>query len=336
MAIRIKDIAKLAGVSPATVSLALNESELVNEETRKRILAIAHEHGYIPNTYARRLALRRSGMLGLVVPDIENVYYAMLVRMINNYAQIAGYGLSILISDNSRELEEKIVTELISSRVEGVICAPVNIPGISGEIFSRLIDAGIPTVCATTRFEYTSFIPSVMCGLREGMYEIANYVFQRGCKRPVYISGPSGVYTLDIRLAGFLDAAREMGLCESSIEVIELPEVTYSAACDAAEKIAVANEKVDAVICVNDMMALGVVNTFNRRGIAIPQDIVVTGFDDVIFAEASPVPLTTVRQDIESIARESIELLIKLIGGQKPGEAGDIVLPTQLVIRCSA
>jgi LacI family transcriptional regulator len=336
MAVRIKDIAKLAGVSPATVSLALNGNELVNEETRKRILALAQEHGYIPNTYARRLALRRSGMLGLVIPDIENVYYAMLVRMINNYAQIAGYGLSILISDNSRELEEKIVTELISARVEGVICVPINIPGGSDEIFVRLTEAGIPTVCATTRFENTQLIPSVMCGLREGMYEIANYVFNRGCRRPVYITGPSGVYTLEIRLKGFLDAAREAGLCENMLEVMELPEVTYSAACVAAEKIAKESDKVDAVICVNDMMALGVVNTFNQRGLKIPDEIAVTGFDDVIFAEASPSPLTTVRQDIECIARESIALLIKLIGGQKPSETGDIVLPTQLVIRCSA
>ncbi|MGI6201855.1 MAG: LacI family DNA-binding transcriptional regulator [Eubacteriales bacterium] len=335
MAIRIKDIAKLAGVSPATVSLALNGSELVNEDTRKRIISIAHEHGYIPNTYARRLAMRRSGMLGLVIPDIENVYYASLVRMTNNYAQTAGYGLSILISDNSRELEGKIVTELISARVEGVICVPANIPGSSGEIFARLTDATIPVVCATTRFEPGSFIPSVMCGLREGMYEVASYLFRRGRRRPVYITGPSDVYTLDIRRSGFLDAARDAGIGESELKIIELPEVNYAAACVAAQQIADSGGNFDAAVCVNDMMALGVVNTLSRRGFDIPRDIAITGYDDVIFAEASPTPLTTVRQDIDSIARESIALLTRLIGGLPPDEAGDIVLPTQLVIRQS-
>ena len=317
---------------PQRVACGSNGNELVNEETQA-ILAIAHEHVCSQHLRGRRFA--RSVLLGLVVPDIENVYYASLVKMTNNYAQMAGYGLSILISDNSRELEEKIVTELISSRVEGVICVPVNIPGGSGEIFARLIDAGIPAVCATTRFDNGTPIPSVMCGLREGMFEAASYMFERGCRRPVYVTGPSGVYTLDIRLAGFLDAARKAGLPESSIEVIELPEVTYSAACGAAEKLAARIGEIDAVLCVNDMMALGVVNTFSRRGTRIPRDILVMGFDDVIFAEASPAPLTTVRQDIESIARESVALLTKLIGGLPPQEAGDIEIPTRLVIRQS-
>jgi Transcriptional regulators len=335
MSIRIKDLAKIAGVSPATVSLALNGSELVNEVTRERILEMARDHGYTPNTYARRLALRRSGMLGLVIPDIENVFYASLVRETNRYAQLAGYGLSIAISDNSPALEEKIVTEMISSRVEGVVCVPVNVPDGSSGRFVRLLDAEIPAVCSTTRLGGDAAIPSVMCGLREGMRELAGYLFSRGCKKPVLLTGPAGVYTLDIRREGFFDAINESGIDLRDAEVIALDEVTYAPACAAAENLIKRVGEFDAVLCVNDMMALGVVNTFNRHGLAVPRDIAVAGFDDVVFAEASPAPLTTVRQDIAGIARESVALLLKLIGGLSPEQLSDIVLPAQLVIRQS-
>ncbi|MHC1694201.1 MAG: LacI family DNA-binding transcriptional regulator [Eubacteriales bacterium] len=337
MAVKIKDIAKLAGVSEATVSLALNNNPLVNSDTRQRILALAEEMGYTPNSYARKLVLRRSGMLGLVIPDIENVFYASLVRQINRYAQQAGYGLSIAISDNTPSLEAKIMDEMVYNRMEGVIYVPVNVSGGNKGCLTRLSDADIPVVCSTTRLNSADGIrvPSVMSELRDGMKILTRYLLDRGYKRLAYITGPDGVYALDIRREGFLDAVREHGLKDSDTVLLPLGEVTYSAACEAAKQLLPKINNLDAVICVNDMMALGVVNTLGQHGISVPNDIAVAGFDDVIFAVASPSPLTTVRQDIEGVARESVSLLQRLIKGHPVEQAEDILLPAGLVVRQS-
>ena len=159
MAVRIKDIARKANVSEATVSLALNNNPLVNEETAKTIKRIAREMGYTPNPYARRLVLKKSNTLGVVVPDIENVFYASFVHYLNLCCRETNYSLSIFISGNRPEREEKIAEDLIAMQAEGVIYIPVNVPNKNMDQVQKLQAAGIPVICATTAF---GTLPSVM------------------------------------------------------------------------------------------------------------------------------------------------------------------------------
>ena len=128
MSVGLKDIAERLGLSEATVSLALNGNKIVKAETRIRVQKMADEMGYIPNSLARSLVRKKSGMLGLIIPDIENVYYSELVKHINRYCQKVGYRLFVSISNNNVHKEKENVLAMIENCAEGVVIAPVNVP----------------------------------------------------------------------------------------------------------------------------------------------------------------------------------------------------------------
>ena len=326
-AVTISDIARSLGVSEATVSLALNNNPIVKEETRERVRLTADQLGYVPNSYARRLVLKRSGMLGVVVPDIENVYYASLVKELSDRVSHSGYSLSIFISSNDPKKEERAIDDMISSRVEGMIYVPINTPADLSGSRGLIERSGIPTVCATTLIDGMS---CVLCDLEEGMRQLLSHIMREKPGRIAYLSGPEGVYTLDCRQKAFLDVAESYGV---DVTVIHLPAVDYRQAFEAARGLL--GNLPDVIVCVNDFMALGVVNLLTEQGISVPRDVSVTGFDDSVFSIASPVPLTTVRQDISALAEKTVDMLLGLIGSDTTPESEVLRLPTGLIIRKS-
>lgn len=326
MAIRIKDVARAAGVSEATVSLALNRSSLVNQKTGQRIRALAKEMGYAPNPYAKKLALQKSGVVGLVVPDIENVYYAGLVRHINRFMRAAGYGLSIAISENQPRMEADILDEMIRNRVEGVLLAPMNVKSERKDHFERLERAGIPLLFVTARYEGVE-ANCVMCDLEKGMRELVKHLMERGCTHPVLLTGPEGVQALDERVRGFLRVAGAEALVE------RLDEVSYSAACRSVEQLLWRGIRFDALLCVNDLMALGAMNILEAHGCKVPDQVSVCGFDDVVFSRITEMPITTACQPLEQLAREAVFQIERAMIG---GEMQNILLDTRLVIRKSS
>lgn len=326
-AVTISDIAREIGMSEATVSLALNNNPIVKEETRERVRLTADRIGYVPNSYARRLVMKKSGMIGVVIPDIENVYYSSLVKELSNCVTESGYSLSIFISSNDSKMEERAVSDMISSQVEGIIYVPINTPADLKRSRLLLDRADIPAVCATTLIDGMS---CVLCDLEEGMSQLMAHIMRGRPERIVYLSGPEGVYTLDCRQKAFLDAVYHSDI---DVTVIHLPEVDYRQAFEAANSLL--PKLPDAIVCVNDFMALGVVNLLTERGVSIPGDIEVTGFDNSVFSIASPVPMTTVRQDIHALAGTTVKLLMKLISSDTPPEREVIKLPAELVVRQS-
>lgn len=326
MAVRMKDVARAAGVSEATVSLALNRSSMVNQKTAQRIRALAKEMGYAPNPYAKKLALQKSGLVGLVVPDIENVYYAGLVKHVNRFMRAAGYGLSIAISENEPEMEADILDEMIRNRVEGVILAPMNVPQERLDHFERLKRAGIPLLFVTARYEGVR-ANWVMCDLEKGMREMVSHLKERGCTHPVLLTGPEGVQALDARVKGFLSAAGQ----DAHIERLE--EVSYSGACRTVEQLLWQGVEFDALLCVNDIMALGAMNILAAHGRNVPDQVSVCGFDDVIFSRMTEIPITTACQPLEQLAREAVFQIERAMVG---GEMQDILLDTRLIIRKSS
>lgn len=329
MAIRIKDIAQKANVSEATVSLALNHNPLVNENTAKRIRKIAKELGYTPNPYARRLVLRKSGTLGVIVPDIENVFYAAFVHCLNTLCRETDYSLSIYISENRPENEARIVSDLIAMQAEGVIYIPVNVRNPNKAHMKKLQAAGIPVVCATTAF---GKVPHVMCDLMNGMFLLVSHMLQNGYRKIAYISGPQHVYALDIRERGLRAALRSFRIDIADIPLFFMEAVTYRCACQAAEQILdTYRDQVNGIICVNDVMALGVINTLQQHAIRVPDEIAVAGFDDSIFSVTSPVPVTTVRQNVSEIAEKTLQLLLTQIRTGEPVQ--DVIIPVELIKR---
>jgi len=329
MGIGIKEIAAEAGVSIATVSLALNDKGKVNEETKQRVLEIAKQLNYIPNLSARNLVKKKSGMIGLIIPDITNVYYADLVFHLNLEVRKYGYGLLIAMSNNSVESEKKSVREMLQSRVEGLIISPLNIPV---KDFSYLENAPIPKIFAAAHY-LNSEIPAVECKLREGYEKITNAIADSGREKLVFLTGNENVLTLREREEGFLNCCRERGIHG---EICRCKEFTYEGACKAAAEMLASGKDCfpfDAIVCANDMLAAGVVNTLTREGIKVPENVAVVGCDDVIFAETAAVRLTTLRQNIRKIAECSAEQLLLYIQDGIPMHTERI--ETELIMRDS-
>ena len=174
----------------------------------------------------------------------------------------------------------------------------------------------------------TAGMNSVLCDMEGGMQKLLSHILERRPSSVMYLSGPDGVYTLDCRRHAFVEAVADSGV---TADVISLPSVDYTRAQDAVR--ARIGNLPDVVICVNDFMALGVVNLFAEYGIAVPDDIMIAGFDDIIFSVASPVPLTTVRQDLHEMADRTADLLLRMI--KDPNIREDIRIPTELIIRKS-
>jgi DNA-binding LacI/PurR family transcriptional regulator len=255
------------------------------------------------------------------------------VRYLNDYIKDTSYTLSILISGNLPELEEKSLREMIHNRMEGIIYIPINNANQNKEKIDELLKSDIPTVCATTKY---GKLPYVMSDLYSGMCEITRHVIDKGYEKLIYISGPENIYTLDIRKNGFDDTVKKSKFNRENIKYIFTKEVNYDHACEATETLINKNILGSAIVCVNDIMALGVINTLKRHNINVPESIAVTGFDDGIFAITSPVPITTVHQDIKNIAGKSIQTLISIINKDTDiSLLQDHIVPVALVTRNS-
>ena len=332
MGVLLTDIADALDVSTATVSLALNGSGSVNAETRKQVTEMAEKLGYIPNTIARGLVRKKSGLLGLIIPDIENVYYSKLVKYIDNFSRQAGYRLFISISDNNPDVERETVSAMIANRVEGVVVVPVNVPNHTTDCFRLFRTNEIPFVFSTSLYLGID-APFVMCDLEDGMYQLTRYLSGKNRYRHFALfTGPDDVSSLQPRERGFIRAlGEETG---ASYEIIRMESVDYHDACDAAEEHLRSGRHADVIMCVNDIMAIGVINILARNGFSVPDDIVVTGFDDSLFATISVVTLTTVLQDIKEIARHSIEMLLKSIRKEEL-ERKEVFIPVRVIKRTS-
>ncbi len=322
MDVKLEDVAKRVGMSKATVSLALNGNKKVNVATRQRILQAAKEMGYTPNPHARKLVTKKSNMICLIVPDIENVYYASLVDCISREMRNSGYGLFIAISENSRTREKQIIREMIENRMDGVLLVPLNKPNNDIDYLHTLESAGIPMAYVTSRYPAVER-PYVMCNLYGGMRDIVRLLYQKGRRSIAMMSGPSDVYCMDQREAGYKDEIQALGLTYQNI--FKLEDVTYTSA--RAHINAMETLDIDAIACVNDMMAMGVINELKSRGISIPGDIAVAGYDDLIFSKISPIPITTVKQDLTRVADIAARMIVDLINAQEARK--------EVVIDCS-
>ncbi len=329
MGVKLDDVARKAGVSKATVSLALNGSPKVNENTRLRVETIAREMNYRPNPFARNLVTRKSHRIALIVPDIENVYYASLAQNIINRLRGSDYSLSVCVSMDSVQTERRIISQMIENHIGGIMLAPVNCPNEHPDYPDMAEQAGVPLMFVTSVYpDAADKYPCVMYDLYNGMLEMMQLLYDRGYRRIAMLSGMGNVHCIELRTRGYSDFIAQKGLTYHRI--IHLDGIRYE---DAQNFVRMnPDPDVDAIVCVNDMMALGVINALRERGVRVPEEIAVTGYDDVIFATISPVPITTVRQDIGRMAQEAVVRVLKLADGES---ADSCTLPCELIRRAS-
>ena len=316
--VKLKDVAASAGVSTATVSLVLNKKPGVNAKTREKVLEASRALGYTPNGIAQRLATQRSRTIGLIVTDIENPFFAAVTKYLDQFTKEAGYGLIFEISDDDLEREENNIRDLIGKMVEGLVIVPtLRKLRHDFSIFERLRALGIPYVFLT------SYYPGhdchcVMTDLELGSYLVTRHLIGLG-HRDIVLLAPydTRVIPAALRINGFKKALRD-GKCAFKEDMIvhsREPNFRYG-----YEKTAslIKRRKPDAIMAINDILALGAKRAVNEAGYRVPQDIAVAGFDDVIFASISEVPLTTVKQDVPEMCRLAVQGLMTLLTLKDP------------------
>ena len=322
MAVTIKDVARAAGVSPATVCRALSTPDLVRAETCERVRRSAAELGYSPNRAARGLITGRTGNLGIIVPDLGNPFFPSVVKGIQARAREADYAVFLADTDEDPAAETQLVRTL-AKQVDGlVLCAPR-----MSEPELRDIAAQTPLVMLNRR---VGRIPAVTFANGDGMRQAVTHLTALGHRRIAYVAGPRASWSNRERARGLRLAAAAAG-----VELVEVGPVQpqFDGGVAAADPVLAAG--VTAAVAYNDVIALGLLSRFNARGIAVPAAVSVIGFDDIALAAMVHPSLTTVGLPMESSGRAGVDLLLGLLQDPARFATTRRELDTHLMVRGS-
>ena len=330
MAVGVKDVAAAAGVSVGTVSNVLNRPDRVSERTVERVQRAIQELGFVRNDAARQLRAGRSRSIGLVVPDIANPFFAEVARGAEDRAADAGMTVLLGNSDESESRQTAHLELFHEQRVNGVLITPA-----SEELDSlrRFSGGGMPIVLVDREVEEETF-PSVAVDDVEGGRLAAQHLLDIGRRRLAFVGGQQTVRQVADRLRG---ARMAVSAVEgATLEIIEQPSLTVLQGREAGEKLTsrAPEDRPDAVFAANDLLAVGVLQAFSlMSSIRVPEDIALVGYDDIDFASAAVVPLSSVRQPARLIGWTGVDLLLKELEGA--GEERRVRFRPELVARDS-
>ncbi len=328
----IKEVARAANVSAGTVSNVLNHPEVVAPATTKRVLDAIAALGYVRNESARMLRAGSSRTIALVVLDIANPFFTDVARGAEGVAESGGSQLLLCNSGQNQAREDRHLDLLEQQRVQGVLITPVD--DSHNTRLDELVARGTPVVLVdrgSRRRDRCSVAVDDMLGGRLAGAHLAD----RGHRRVAFAGGPASIRQVSERHHG-----AQAALAESGAELIlfETDSTSVADGRKAAAEIAdlPANRRPTAVFCANDLVALGVLQEMTTRGVRIPQDLAIVGYDDIEFAEAAAIPLTSVRQPREQLGRAAAELLLDEVASGKRHKHRHIVFEPELVVRASS
>jgi LacI family transcriptional regulator len=328
----VVDVARLAGVSLGTVSNVLNRPERVSRATRERVQAAIAELGFVRNEAARQLRAGRSRTIGLLVLDIGNPFFTDIAAGVERAASAAGLSVILCNSGDSATREDHYLSLLQEQRAYGILVTPVadTNPRIE-ELRSRgtqvvYVDRG------SSKRQCSVSVDDVVGG------ELAvAHLAARGHRRIAFVGGPASLNQVADRLHGARAAAVAAGLPKSAIVVVQTPELNVAAGRQAAVEISgiPTRARPTAVFCANDLLALGVLQEMTRQGAKVPDDLAIVGYDDIDFAAAAAVPLTSVRQPRGQLGQAATELLIDEVSSPATHQHRQVVFEPELVVRDS-
>ena len=320
----IRDVARRAEVSVASVSRVLNRLTNVSEDTRARVAAAIDELGYVPHAGARSLSLARTGAIGVVLPNLHGEFFSEFVRGMDGLATERGY-LLLLSNMHAQSGTAEAVLKAMRGRVDGLI---VMAPHLEDQEFATALPRGTPAVLVNTRAEVPGR-PAIRLDNAAGARAVAEHFIAIGRRRIVHISGPVGNIDAEERAEAFRQALDRKPGVESLVVQGDFYEQSGRAAVAA---LVDSVQKFDAIFAGNDMMAIGALEALRERGFKVPDDVAVAGFDDVPLA--SHLGLTTVRVRIAELGERAIERLIRKLEGGEDSDGGELHAP-ELVVRGS-
>ena len=329
----IYDIAKKAGVSAATVSRVLaGANHPVKEETRTRILKLAEELGYKPNTIAQSLAKKTTKTVALLVPSITNFFYTQIADEICDLLTREGYSVFLCHTRRQIEKESQHVETLIARRLDGVIFSSTRTKPEDNEINQKNIDKlrayGICTVAFGSHFKGTS---QVYVNTYKGAFRATEHLLSLGHRRIGFIDGLVAG-TSQSRRRGFLDALAKHGISHGE-ELVVAGNLQVDGGREAVRQLWQNPHPPTALIVVSHLMALGAMGELKARGYTVGEDVSLIGFDDSEISALMDPPLTVIRQPVDKVAQAASQLLLKQMAGDKKPELMEV--ETELVIRSS-
>lgn len=326
--VTIKDIAKVAGVSTATVSRALFETGYVKEETKKKILEISEKLGYKIEEKKQKKTLTK--VVGVIVTDVTNPFFTQVVRGIEDTLNNLGYSLILCNSDENIEKEKKYLKVLEGKKVDGIILTPA---GGTHKHILKYLKKNIPIVLLDRLIEEVE-LDAVIVDNLNGAYEGVKHLIQQGYRNIGIITGPLNVMTARERLEGYKKALEEAGIPVKE-DFIENGEYTLNGGYKAVKKL-LSKREIDALFISNNVMTVGALIAISELNINIPEDIGIVGFDDIELAPLLKCPLTTISQPTYLIGVNSAQVLIRRLQGKGRKEREIVVLKPQLIIRESS
>ncbi|NLE43654.1 MAG: LacI family transcriptional regulator [Chloroflexi bacterium] len=326
--VSIKDIARRAGVSHSTVSRALADSPLIADDTKERIRRLAREMEYSPSAIARGLVTQRTSTVGMVVTTIADPFIAEVVRGVEETALDHGY--SVILCDCNAEPERELncVQALREKRVDSIIVTSSRV----GNLYVPLLEElAVPIVLINNQHD-GHYVHSIRIDDVTGGYIAGSYLASLGHRDIAYIAGPAGTQSSRDRLEGLKRAMQECGR-EVSPAWIVPGDGRPEGGERSADQILRADTRPTAILCYNDMTAIGALRTLRSAGVRIPQDISVMGYDDIRFAAYVEPPLTTISQPKYTLGQRAFLLALNLVDHQD--ELADSILIPELVVRDS-
>ncbi|HLI88096.1 MAG TPA: substrate-binding domain-containing protein [Ktedonobacteraceae bacterium] len=329
----IREVAKRAGVSLGTVSNVLNRPEVVAQETRRRVLQAIDEIGFVRNGSARQLRAGRSQHIGLVVLDVANPFFTEVARGVEDLANQAGYVVILCNSDDSVAKENHYLHVLEEQRTRGILITPVQ---NDASYLQRFRQRGIAVVLLD-RPSRSKDLCSVAVDDVLGGDLAAMHLIVEGHTRIAFVHGPLIIRQCADRRRGVLRALKFAGLDpQEALLDITTSAQTIREGEASVERLLNASIKPTAVFCGNDLLALGVMRGLIARGISIPDDIALVGYDDVEFASVLSTPLTSIRQPKYELGRAAAELLIDEANNPDTHQHQHIMYKPELIVRESS
>ncbi len=322
----IRDVAKKAGVSVATVSRVINNKDKVSMKTEQTVRAAIKELAYYPNSIARSLSNRKSNIVGLIVPSINNSFFPEIARAVEDIAQLSGYKVFLCNTDDSREKLVGYLDSLGSQFVDGLIIDSHN---ITAEDLAKLTGLGIPVVMIDRVLEDENYT-SIMVDNRVGGRMATEHLLEVGCNKIAHIQGPEDEMNSVQRMLGYQDKVNTLPWFDKSL--IATAEFSVQSGYEVTMELLARHGDIDGIFACNDLLAIGALKAAHEWGKKVPNELAIIGFDGIAISELTVPGITTVQQPIYQIGELAMQELVSQIKDSTIA-AKQYVLDIELIIR---
>jgi len=332
----INDIACLAGVSRGTVSRVINNAPNVNPRTRKNILRIIKQKEYFPNPYARALITQKTNLIGLLIPDISNFFFADVIRGIQTIADEHNYDLILCTTEGRYQKEQEVLKRLQLRKVDGLVIAAMELTNRKkGKVLlNRLSREGQKIISISPAIE-DILADYIVVDNEKGAYLATRHLIDLGYQKIAHISGPLKIQSAQERLTGYRKALEEANIPFDKNFVVD-GEFAFWGGYKAVKELFSRKLPPTAIFAANDIMAIGALQALNESGQKVPEDVTLVGFDDMPISSLVKPALSTIRQPRFELGRKSAEILLGRIRNELPEEKIRITIEPKLVVRDSS